>query len=479
MDTTAPAGPNASFQSSELSHAAFADETAADLAANAADVALLIDENGIVQDAVFSGEEFAIGDNESWVGRKWVDLVARDSREKVTALLEAADARGERRWRHVNHVQSGADDLPVRYFTLPAGRSGWTLAIGRDLRAASRMQQRLIEAQRTMERDYARVRQAETRFRLLFQLSTEGVIILDGETFKITDVNPAAAALLGRSAQKLEGRSVDGGFGTAAAETLRETLAVARKTGQTEMVEVSPEGTGTRCVLRASVYRQERRVYFLMRLSEAGAATGAGTEPSLSGLAEILPDGLVLTDESGKILSVNNAFAEIAQLGDSRAAIGTSVDRYLGRTGTELNVLMANLREHGVIRNFATTLRGSHDLREPVEISAVAAPGPSGGTVFGFSIRTMGRRLEPESRAGTSAVPKSADELSDLIGRVALKDIVRESTDMIERKCIEAALKLTNDNRASAAEILGLSRQSLYAKMHRHGIGDLQARSDH
>jgi DNA-binding NtrC family response regulator len=55
---------------------------------------------------------------------------------------------------------------------------------------------------------------------------------------------------------------------------------------------------------------------------------------------------------------------------------------------------------------------------------------------------------------------------------VPLKDIVRETADVIERLCIEAALKLTGDNRASAAEMLGLSRQSLYVKLHRYGMGD-------
>ena len=53
-----------------------------------------------------------------------------------------------------------------------------------------------------------------------------------------------------------------------------------------------------------------------------------------------------------------------------------------------------------------------------------------------------------------------------------LKDIVRDSTTLIERLCIEAALKLTDDNRASAAEILGLSRQGLYSKLKRFGIDD-------
>ncbi len=56
---------------------------------------------------------------------------------------------------------------------------------------------------------------------------------------------------------------------------------------------------------------------------------------------------------------------------------------------------------------------------------------------------------------------------------MSLKEIVRESTDLIERLCIEAALAYTGDNRASAAEVLGLSRQSLYSKLHRHGLGNL------
>jgi DNA-binding NtrC family response regulator len=63
--------------------------------------------------------------------------------------------------------------------------------------------------------------------------------------------------------------------------------------------------------------------------------------------------------------------------------------------------------------------------------------------------------------------------MTELVGRVSLKEIVRETTDVIERLCVEAALKLTNDNRASAAQMLGLSRQSLYGKLRRFDIGDL------
>jgi DNA-binding NtrC family response regulator len=59
-----------------------------------------------------------------------------------------------------------------------------------------------------------------------------------------------------------------------------------------------------------------------------------------------------------------------------------------------------------------------------------------------------------------------------VVAFVPLKNLVRETTDLIERPCIEAALDLTRDNRASAAEMLGLSRQGLYAKLRLYGLGD-------
>ena len=69
-------------------------------------------------------------------------------------------------------------------------------------------------------------------------------------------------------------------------------------------------------------------------------------------------------------------------------------------------------------------------------------------------------------------LPRSASQMTELVGRVPLRDIVRETTDLIEELCIQAALELTGDNRAAASEMLGLSRQSLYVKLKRFGVND-------
>ena len=66
-------------------------------------------------------------------------------------------------------------------------------------------------------------------------------------------------------------------------------------------------------------------------------------------------------------------------------------------------------------------------------------------------------------KSATSGMADSVEQLSQLVGRMPMKDIVGETSTMIERMCI-------HNNRASAAEMLGLSRQSLYVKLHRYGI---------
>jgi transcriptional regulator PpsR len=446
-------------------------DSAARLIGCAADVALVLDRDGVIRDVSVSSDELDAEGYGRWVGRPWVDTVTIESRSKVEALLKDAVPEAALPWRHINHPSPAGGDFPILYSTVKVGKTGPVVAVGRSLRAASILQQRLVEAQQSLERDYARMRQAETRYRLLFQTSAEAVLVLDGASTIVLEANPAALRMLGNGAHSVVGRPFAEAFDDRSATPVSTLVNAVRATGQGDEVRVRAARGKRAFRLSASLFRADTGTHLLARLGALDGSVGAAVDSPLTRAIEHLPDGFVVTELDGRVLMGNRAFLDLVQVGAEDQLRGKALDEWLGRSRVDLNVLIANLKQHGAVRLFATTLRGALGAETEVEISAVSVP--DGETpCLAFSVRSVGRRLAPLAARVGRELPRSVDQLTELIGRVPLKDIVRETADVIERLCIEAALKLTGDNRASAAEMLGLSRQSLYVKLHRYGMGE-------
>lgn len=460
------------------------------------DLTLVLDDKGTILDVVVQGEDAAAKSARGWRGQSWVSTVSPDSRQKVEAMLRDAQAAASAevaRWRQVNHPIEDGDDLPLLYSAVrlddgtPASRKqGRIVAIGRDLRAMVALQRRLVDTQQAMERDYWRSREAETRYRHLLETSSEAVLIVDGSTQKVLEANPAARALCGSTRAKLVGVSLSALFESAHGERLQDLLAAARSVGKKDAVRARLAGGPDEVAVSASVFRQEDAVLVLVRLAPVAQAAASGKaangrravadaarawETTLANFVQSSPDGLVFCDEGGRVLSANRAFLTLSELSTEDQARGQPLDRWLGRTGVELGVLITNLRQRGSVGRFVTALRGEYGTEIEVEISA-AQLAPEADTVLAFAIRDIERRLKPEPDSGR-AMTRSVSELTELVGRTPLKDIVSETTDLIEQLCIETALEMSNDNRASAALLLGLSRQSLYVKLRRYGLGSL------
>jgi transcriptional regulator PpsR len=325
-----------------------------------------------------------------------------------------------------------------------------------------------------MEREYARLRHAETRYRLLFHLAAEAVLIVDVSTQRIVEANPAAAQLLGMPAGRLVGKAITELFADSGAAAVQSLLVTVRGAGWADDVRARLADGEQDFSVSASIFRQENASHFLIRLTALHNEPSAALPRAKSKLIKVvesMPDALVVTGPDHTILDVNPAFLDMAQLATEEQARGERLDRWLGRNAVDFNVLVANLREYGSVRNFATMVHGEFGSIEEVEISAVSVVSGE-QPCFGFLIRHARLREEVEPAAGKQ-LPRSVEQLTGLVGRVSLKELVRETTDVIERLCIQAALNHTGDNRASAAQMLGLSRQSLYAKLRRFGMGDL------
>ncbi|MDZ7627156.1 MAG: transcriptional regulator PpsR [Parvularculaceae bacterium] len=437
---------------------------AARVIASAADIALIVD-NGVIKDLAVGNEELTREGCDTWRGRKWIETVTADSRAKIEDLLNS-DTTKPAQWRQVNHPTAHGADIPIKYTTVRFSNDDRIVAIGRDLRNSAALQQRLLETQQEMDRDYSKLREVESRYQSLFRAISEPVLIVAADTLQVEEANPACAQAMGTSVDLLRGAALTSLFDKTAQRAIDAAAAKALTAGRAETADIALK-SGRKTTVIVSAFRQENTTRLIVRFAEASTALAPVRTESM-GVIEHLPDGLIVAGSDFRIIATNRAFLDLAHLSSEQQALGVHMVQFLGRSATDLNVLIANVKTHGFARNFATVLRDRHGKTEDVEVSGVSAP-RGDQIVYGFSIRGIARRLKAGALLGAE-LPNSVDRLTALVGRVSLKEIVRESTDVMEKLCIEAALEITGDNRASAAEMLGLSRQGLYSKLRRFGF---------
>lgn len=447
------------------------DALSARIVAATADVALVIDTAGTILDVQLGR---TMGDHPEWrtlVGQKWLDVVMKDSRGKVEQILAESFDAGTERSREVNIRVPQLGEFPLRFTGVNVDAERM-IALGTDLRPVAEMQQRLVSAQQGMELEYRRLRQADTRYRVLFHVCAEGVVVVDGESKRVLEANPAAARLLGEATEALAGQTLLELFDDQSRDQVVALLA-ATDAGAQITVELSPRGrTEATLAAEASSFRQAGSTVVLLRLQPTAAM--AETSPRRSRLLaalEAMPDGFVVIGEDQSILCANLAFCELVQRATEDQVIGQPLDRWLGRPGVDMKIITANLREYGVVNAFSTVVRADFGPAQPATVTAVAA---LDGQLpcYGFTIRQARASAVVDDPPQSLPLPRSPAQLRELVGRVSLKEIVRESSDLIEKLCIETALDVSSNNRAAAAQLLGLSRQGLYSKLKRHGLDD-------
>ncbi|MEO0420664.1 MAG: transcriptional regulator PpsR [Pseudomonadota bacterium] len=436
----------------------------------AGDVTLVLDDTGTILDAAYDPKEFPGFEN--WVGTNWIETVTEESRPKIMEMLAAA-RRGEvQHWRQVNHP-SRDGDVPIRYAVLSVNGGEHRIAFGRDLRESGKLQARLLQVQQSLERDYMRMRQLESRYRMLFELSAEPVLIAEAQTLRIREANSSAHTLLGARMGGLQGKKLLSLLDKDSRDPMQTLVGAALSSDQVSPISVRLAKPAREVNASLAGFAQDRGQYLLVRLVPAGDHDVAEAPSPVLDLVEDMPDAFIVANAQMELVNANYAFVEMVQAASVDQVRGKSLNEWIGRPGIDLDLIEGQVVQHGSARNVSTVLRTPNDTEgEPVELSAVRTEGDH--PLYAFVIRPIGRRLR-DLPPGTEDLPRSVEQLTDLVGRMSLKDIVRESTDLIERLCIEAALSYTSDNRASAAEILGLSRQSLYSKLHRYGLGNLPA----
>lgn len=124
----------------------------------AGDIALVLDEAGVILAAAQGDLPEGQGWAQAWTGRAWADTAAPDSRAKVVRMVGDLVRDGRAGRCEVNHPADDGHPVLVAWTGIRLGDRGPSLAIGRDLAAATRDQQRLLALQAQLEAAYWQLR---------------------------------------------------------------------------------------------------------------------------------------------------------------------------------------------------------------------------------------------------------------------------------------------------------------------------------
>jgi transcriptional regulator PpsR len=437
-----------------------------------ASLQLTLNEAGFVASASTNSPSSMV-QSEDLIGKEWLSLLREIDRPTAKAAIKEATNQPDTSVRcdAIMELATG-NELPMTCWLV--SHNGIDVDIAAlDLLPEASLRQQLLNAQHAMERDYWSKRRLEARYRRLLDMVSEGFVVVDDASGRILEANPVAAALLVAPGSTLVGKPFPIGLDDQARTTMDRLTREARSVTNTVDGTLKSEA-GLELNVAVTYLRQSGEGRLLIRLRDDSERDYSGSEfEPFFGSA---PDGILALDESGIVLSANQAFLEMAGLASPELIEGRRADRWIGRSAVDLNIVLDHSKQESSVKLYSTTLRTETESMVDIELS-VTRVGYNGKTKVILYIRDIGRRITPDQTVDDH-LPRSIEQITGRVGRVPLKELVRESTDVIEALCIEAALKLTSGNRASAAELLGLSRQSLYTKLRRFDLGDAEVDND-
>ncbi|MEO7937682.1 MAG: transcriptional regulator PpsR [Burkholderiaceae bacterium] len=437
-----------------------APELAQTFALLSSDIALVIDDDGIVRNVVQGGPEPMAPGAQEWVGRPWVDTVTDDARAKIASLLQEVDSTGLSRKREINHPGHSGASIAVAYTAIRLGESGPVLAVGRDLRAVGAIQQRFLEAQKEMERGYWRVRMAEARYRLLFQVATDAVMVVEPETLEIMEANLAASQLFELSVEQVVGRPIAFGFESHSRGPVKELMARARASGQPAEIRARLSGKVTATSVVATPFRTDDAMRLLVRVRTMDMpGSSADLNATLARLVDSTSDGVVVTDSSGRIMVANPAFLRLVQMSTEEGVKGRPLMDWIGVSDQQLAALLMQVRRQGIARRIGSRLMSANAQVSEVEISAALLT-EGDQECIGFTIHLLAPLREP-GRDSQDELRLAIEQLTDRIGTAPLPELLHAVAELAQRHFFRSAMEKVANDAGAAARLLGVEPAQL------------------
>lgn len=440
------------------------------------DIAVFLSADFVVDGISVSSDSPSLGCLDHWVGRKFESFLTEESQVKFARRVAElrVDPGLTPRAIELNHVDNATWEFPVRY-SMHAVDDGAILLVGRDMQPIAEVQQRLLNEQLARERDLQRLRGEETFYRVVLEASETAMVLVEPKQGRIRDLNSAAAGMLGSKPETLSGSSFAQVFEGRRREELMDALQASATSEEASAVELVARRNGRTLQVFPRYFRASGDLYLLCRVVSVGDEDEADSQVAraLAGLFTSSSDAIVLTDSKGVIRDANEAFLVMTDAAQLMNVKDELLSEYLVRGSVDLKLILEAAAKSERLRSYSTQIVSLVGMRTTVDISAAQLRHRGGDVGFGLIIRDVTSAEQPDSDTGMAVMSEDAmRNVMDLVGTASLKELVSATSDVVEKMCIETAVQLTSNNRVAAAEMLGLSRQSLYVKLRKHGFID-------
>lgn len=433
----------------------------------ATDLTLALRRDGTIQAAILNPQSDIASNLNHWIGHHINSVLTIESQEKLARVLEETSVLSQSGTldtppMELNHRDSTGLSLSLRYSFVKVSSDDTLLLLGQDLASVAESQQALVRAQQRLETEMRDQREKDALFSVLKNRSQNAVVFVNSATLRITDATLPAQRLLTNLGEAVNGKSMRS---FAANEAEEERLATFLNSPNMEQNRIDVVlASGSTATITAEKVRTARDFVTVCHLNSD--ADTSSVSDVWAEMARTSPDALVLLASDGVMKTANPAFLDLCEKRSIADVTGASIIGHLGRGQVDWSVISDMTSEHNLLRHYQTTMRTDHGAKIPVSASAATLQ------INGDLMLALAFRDTPPEFSAEDAALRDAESVAELVGKASLKDIVSQTTEVIEKICIETAIKMTKNNRFAAAEMLNLSRQSLYVKLRKYGLID-------
>ena len=439
--------------------------------ATSSDIALLLNSDTKISSILVNNAEKSYGNLNHWIGRKITDFLTTESIPKIVTAIDKLESDETVLYGlELNHVDNAQWQFPIKYNIHRLGKDGQIILLGRDLQSISENQQRFVKAQIAAEESIEEKRELEAHFKVLLAKTNDALAFVNAKSGEIVFSNPAFQEFFFNDDINAEKTSMQSFLANKTERKgFMEKISIAAHGNYDVSEELNTNNGEVIFSITPDIYRAAGQQIIICKFLPKTIRKQGEKELIENLLATFhnSPDAIIFTDVKGQIQYTNERFLDLTNISRKNEVVTKNLSEFLGRGEIDLAIMLENVMKSGAVKIYSTHLKSSFGTKIDIEASVSRNNADTNGLIA-FIVREVS---SPGNRAGVSGantnLEKNQDEVAakELVGSATLKEIVTDTTDVIEKICIEAALEITNNNRAAAADLLGLSRQSLYVKL--------------